>query len=164
MIRELNGVCGAAKGEAIARPPATRRTVSTTVDTVSGRTFVASVMGRVANLPNPPSAILIGFTSALAATGSLEQCVALLGLAQARLGAGLTGFEVMNRFSLDLVAQHFPALPQPLPRSAWTVLLEQSDSEGEAHARACFEALKGHGLPIPQIRREKYVSSSNPNR
>lgn len=24
---------------------------------------------------------------------------------------------------------------------------------------ACFEALKGHGLPIPQIRREKYVSS-----
>lgn len=25
---------------------------------------------------------------------------------------------------------------------------------------ACFEALKGHGLPIPQIRREKYVSTS----
>ncbi|WP_246121018.1 FAD-binding oxidoreductase [Luteimonas granuli] len=24
---------------------------------------------------------------------------------------------------------------------------------------ACFEALKGHGLPIPRIRREKYVSS-----
>jgi ferredoxin-NADP reductase len=24
---------------------------------------------------------------------------------------------------------------------------------------ACFEALKGHGLPIPQIRREKYVSN-----
>ncbi|MCY7355389.1 MAG: ferredoxin--NADP reductase [Lysobacter sp.] len=24
---------------------------------------------------------------------------------------------------------------------------------------ACFEMLKGHGLPIPQIRREKYVSS-----
>jgi len=24
---------------------------------------------------------------------------------------------------------------------------------------ACFEVLKGHGLPIPQIRREKYVSS-----
>ncbi len=25
---------------------------------------------------------------------------------------------------------------------------------------ACFEALKGHGLPIPQIRREKYVSTT----
>ncbi|MGL6112283.1 MAG: FAD-binding oxidoreductase [Rubrivivax sp.] len=80
-------------------------------------------------------------STALAAAGSLEQCVALLGLAQARLGAGLTGFEVMNRFSLDLVARHFPALPQPLPRAAWTVLLEQSDSEGEAQARARFESL-----------------------
>ena len=25
---------------------------------------------------------------------------------------------------------------------------------------ACFDALKEHGLPIPQIRREKYVSST----
>ena len=80
-------------------------------------------------------------TTALAATASLQQCVALLGLAQARLGAGLTGFEVMNRFSLDLVAQHFPALPQPLPQAAWTVLLEQSDNEGEQQARTRFEAL-----------------------
>jgi FAD/FMN-containing dehydrogenase len=79
--------------------------------------------------------------TALAATGTLEQCVALLGLAQSRLGAGLTGFEVMNRFSLDLVARHFPALPQPLPQAAWTVLLEQSDSEGEAQARERFESL-----------------------
>jgi FAD/FMN-containing dehydrogenase len=79
--------------------------------------------------------------TALAATESLEQCVALLGLAQQRLGAGLTGFEVMNRFALDLVARHFPALPQPLPRATWTVLLEQSDSEGEAQARMRFEAL-----------------------
>ena len=47
----------------------------------------------------------------------------------------------MNRFALDLVAQHFPSLPQPLPLAAWTVLLEQSDNEGEAQARARFEAL-----------------------
>ncbi len=47
----------------------------------------------------------------------------------------------MNRFSLDLVARHFPALPQPLPQAAWTVLLEQSDSEGEAQARERFESL-----------------------
>ena len=62
--------------------------------------------------------------------------VALLALAQARLGAGLTGFEVMNRFSLALVRQHFPQLAQPLPRAPWTVLLEQSDSEGEAQPRS----------------------------
>jgi NAD(P)H-flavin reductase len=24
---------------------------------------------------------------------------------------------------------------------------------------ACFDSLKGYGLPVPQIRREKYVSS-----
>jgi ferredoxin-NADP reductase len=29
---------------------------------------------------------------------------------------------------------------------------------------ACFEALKGHGLPIPAIRREKYVSPPDPRR
>ena len=80
-------------------------------------------------------------STALAATASLEQCVALLGLARSRLGAGLTGFEVMNRFSLELVARHFPALPRPLAGAPWTVLLEQSDSEGEAQARARFEAL-----------------------
>jgi len=80
-------------------------------------------------------------TTALAAAETLPQCVALLALAQARLGPALTGFEVMNRFSLDLVAKHFPALPQPLPGAAWTVLLEQSDNEGEAPARVRFEGL-----------------------
>jgi FAD/FMN-containing dehydrogenase len=80
-------------------------------------------------------------TTALAAATSLEQCVDLLGLAQSRLGAALTGFEVMNRFALDLVARHFPALPRPLPQATWTVLLQQSDPEGEAEARARFEAL-----------------------
>jgi FAD/FMN-containing dehydrogenase len=47
----------------------------------------------------------------------------------------------MNRFSLDLVAKHFPDLPSPLPQAPWTVLLEQSDTEGEAGARARFESL-----------------------
>nr|MBA3624105.1 hydroxyacid dehydrogenase [Methylibium sp.] len=72
---------------------------------------------------------------------SLDDCVALLQLALARLGAGLTGFEVMNAFSLSLVATHFPALRQPLAPVPWTVLLEQSDTENEAHARSLFEGL-----------------------
>lgn len=79
--------------------------------------------------------------TALAALPSLEAAVSLLQLAQARLGSGLTGFEVMNRFSLSLVRKHFPQLRQPLPEAAWTVLLEQSDTESEAHARALFEGL-----------------------
>jgi FAD/FMN-containing dehydrogenase len=39
------------------------------------------------------------------------------------------------------VRRHFPQLAQPLPPAPWTVLLEQSDAEGESHARALFEAL-----------------------
>ena len=80
-------------------------------------------------------------TTALAATPSLEAAVGLLQLAQSRLGAGLTGFEVMARHALGLVRTHMPQLAQPLPPNDWTVLLEQSDSEGEAHAQALFEAL-----------------------
>jgi len=85
-------------------------------------------------------------TTALAACATLDACVALLQLARQRLGAGLTGFEVMGRVALDLVAQHFPALPRALPGAAWTVLLEHSDSEGEAPARARFETLLGAAL------------------
>jgi FAD/FMN-containing dehydrogenase len=79
--------------------------------------------------------------TALAAVDSLDDAVALLQLAQSRLGASLTGFEVMQRYALDLVRTHFPQLTQPLPPVAWTVLLEQSDSESAEHAQALFEAL-----------------------
>ncbi|MBK1614239.1 hydroxyacid dehydrogenase [Rubrivivax gelatinosus] len=85
-------------------------------------------------------------TTALAACASLDDCVALLNLARTRLGAGLTGFEVIGRFALDLVARHFPALPQPLPGAPWTVLLEQSDTDGEAAAQERFEAVLGAAL------------------
>ncbi|MGN6826509.1 FAD-binding oxidoreductase [Paucibacter sp. M5-1] len=84
--------------------------------------------------------------TALAACDTLEAAVALLGLAQARLGPGLTGFELMNQFSLDLVRKHFPQLRQPLPPSPWTVLLELSDTESEAHARTMFEGLLEQAL------------------
>jgi FAD/FMN-containing dehydrogenase len=84
--------------------------------------------------------------TALAACVSLDACVALLGAARRRLGPGLTGFEVMNALSLELVARHMPQLQQPLGASPWTVLLELSDNEGEAHARERFEALLGEAL------------------
>ena len=79
--------------------------------------------------------------TALAAAPSLAAAVDLLQLAQARLGPGLTGFEVMGRYPLGLVRTHFPQLAQPLPPCDWTVLLEQSDCEGQTHAQAMFEAL-----------------------
>ncbi len=89
--------------------------------------------------------------TALAACVSLDACVALLAAAQRRLGSGLTGFEVMNGFSLALVARHMPQLRQPLPSGAWTVLVELSDNESEAHARAQFEGLLADALEAGTI-------------
>ena len=94
-----------------------------------------------------PAAVM----TAWAALPSLGAAVALLQRAQARLGAGLTGFEVMGDHALSLVRKHFPALPQPLPPAAWTVLLEQSDTEDEAHARALFEGLLEQALDAGEI-------------
>ena len=80
--------------------------------------------------------------TAWAAVPSMQAAVDLLGLAHRHLGAGLTGFEVMNQFALSLVARHYPRQRVPLWRdSPWCVLLENSDHESEAHARAQFERL-----------------------
>ncbi len=80
--------------------------------------------------------------TAWAAVPSLDAAVALLGLAQRHLGAGLTGFEVMGQFALSLVAKHFPQQRVPLwEETNYCVLLENSDSESESHARHQFEQL-----------------------
>jgi FAD/FMN-containing dehydrogenase len=82
--------------------------------------------------------------TAWAAVPSLEHAVTLLGLAHRQLGAGLTGFEVMGRFALSLVGKHMPQLRVPFLEDEsvpYCVLLENSDSESEEHARARFEAL-----------------------
>jgi FAD/FMN-containing dehydrogenase len=80
--------------------------------------------------------------TAWAAVPSMEAAVQLLGLAHQRLGPGLTGFEVMGQFALSLVDKHYPQLRVPLWQGTpWCVLLENSDSENEAHARSQFEAL-----------------------
>ncbi|MCO5109492.1 MAG: FAD-binding oxidoreductase [Burkholderiaceae bacterium] len=82
--------------------------------------------------------------TAWAAVSSMEQAVRLLALAHQHLGAGLTGFEVMGRFALQLVDKHMPQLRVPFigqDDMPYAVLLENSDSESEDHARARFEAL-----------------------
>jgi len=82
--------------------------------------------------------------TAWAAVPSMEAAVQLLGLAHRHLGAGLTGFEVMGRFALSLVVRHMPQLRVPfadLEGAPWCVLLENSDSESEQHARERFEHL-----------------------
>ena len=107
--------------------------------------------------------------TAWAAVPSMQAAVDLLGLAHQHLGAGLTGFEVMGQFALSLVDKHYPQLRVPFvapsaaapgrptqggapsggsePREAgsvaapYCVLLENSDHEGEGHARGLFERL-----------------------
>ncbi|MDR0261252.1 MAG: FAD-binding oxidoreductase, partial [Comamonas sp.] len=82
--------------------------------------------------------------TAFAAVPSMEAAVRLLGLAHQHLGAGLTGVEVMGRFALSLVVKHMPQLRVPFTDNAdapYCVLLENSDSESERHARERFEHL-----------------------
>jgi FAD/FMN-containing dehydrogenase len=80
--------------------------------------------------------------TAWAAVASMDEAVAVLGLAQQHLGANLTGFEVMGQFALSLVVKHFAQLKVPFHDSAaFGVLLECSDQESETHARALFERL-----------------------
>nr|WP_145547331.1 FAD-binding oxidoreductase [Variovorax boronicumulans] len=68
--------------------------------------------------------------------------LALLQLAQARLGAGLTAFELMSDTCIALVEKHVDAARLPLAeRSPWYVLLEVSDNVDEAHASAAVEGL-----------------------
>lgn len=79
--------------------------------------------------------------TAWASVDSVEAAVALLALAQNRLGPTLTGFEMMGQFALSLVAKHFAEQRVPFTDSPYGVLLESSDFESEAHARSLLDQL-----------------------
>ena len=80
--------------------------------------------------------------TALAAVQSLEAALELLALARTHLGPALTAFEVMSKVSMDVVRTQFSDERPPFDTlPAWTVLLESSDTESEAHARKRFESL-----------------------
>ena len=85
--------------------------------------------------------------TALAAVPSLQAAVDLLGLAHRHLSAGLTGFEVMGQFALRLVVKHFPQQRVPFYESApYCVVLENSDTESDTHARSQLERLLEEAL------------------
>ena len=113
------------------------------------------ITGATLKLFPQPAAV----TTALAALPTLDAAVSLLQLAQARLGPGLTGFELMGNFALQLVRRHFPQVTQPLPAAPWTVLLEQSDSEGESHAQTLFESLLESALAHGWVKDAAVASS-----
>ncbi|MFN6994745.1 MAG: FAD-binding oxidoreductase [Aquincola tertiaricarbonis] len=85
-----------------------------------------------------PAAKVVAFV----AVPSPDAALALLQLAQARLAASLTAFELMSDVCIGLVLKHMPGSRQPLGEaSPWYVLLEVSDAHDEAHAQAAIEGL-----------------------
>jgi FAD/FMN-containing dehydrogenase len=89
--------------------------------------------------------------TAWAALPSMQAAVAFLSMAQKQLASSLTGFEVMGQFALSLVVKHFPQQKMPLWPGAshvlpYSVVLELSDAESEAHARMQLEALMQQAL------------------
>jgi FAD/FMN-containing dehydrogenase len=90
-----------------------------------------------------PKAMMTAFAS----VPSLDAAVKLLGLAHQHLSSGLTGFEVMGAFALQLVRKHFAQLQVPFAgEDPFCVVLEVSDHDSEAHARTLLEALLDKAL------------------
>ena len=78
----------------------------------------------------------------LVATESIEKTIALLNLFQKRATSLLTGFEMMTQESLALNEKHFPQLKNPLgDKAPFTILIELSDHESEAHVRQLLETI-----------------------
>ncbi|MGA0796830.1 MAG: FAD-binding oxidoreductase [Quisquiliibacterium sp.] len=85
--------------------------------------------------------------TAIAAVPDPQAAMKLLGMAQSRLAASLTGFELISDYCLTIVERHFAQCRRPVSTpSPWYVLLESSDSESEAHAAERFEALCSEAL------------------
>jgi D-lactate dehydrogenase (cytochrome) len=98
--------------------------------------------------------------TALAAMKTPEDALRLLTMAQSHCGAGLTGFELMSDFCLQLVAKHYPQMRLPFAQDhAQYVLLELSDNESEQHAVALLEAFIGDALEA-EIIQDAIVAAS----
>jgi FAD/FMN-containing dehydrogenase len=78
----------------------------------------------------------------LVATDSIASTIALLNLFQKRATSLLTGFEMMTQESLALNEKHFPRMANPLKGNPpYSVLIELSDHESEAHVRQLLETI-----------------------
>jgi FAD/FMN-containing dehydrogenase len=78
----------------------------------------------------------------LVAANSVASTIALLNLFQKRATSLLTGFEMMTQESLALNEKHFPQMANPLKGNPpYTILIELSDHESEAHVRQLLEII-----------------------
>ncbi|MDH4980864.1 FAD-binding oxidoreductase [Hyphomicrobium sp. D-2] len=84
---------------------------------------------------------------AFAALPDLQSVGALFSLAEARAHSGLTAFEFMSAFTLDLVTRHVPGNSMPVKTAApWYVLIELSSHEAGSHANDRMERLLSEAI------------------
>ena len=80
--------------------------------------------------------------TAWTAVASVHDAMNLLQLAQAKLGARLTAFELLTPACVEILIEQLPHLRWPLAeRNTHAVLMELSDLDSEAAGRASLEAL-----------------------
>jgi FAD/FMN-containing dehydrogenase len=114
------------------------------------------ITGAVLQLFPLPAAQAVAFV----AVSTPAAAVALLQLAQAHLGSSLTTFELMSDACMGLVEKHADAARFPLEaRTDWYVLLEVSDSRGEAEAAAAIEGVLATAIE-QELAQDAALSSS----
>ncbi len=98
--------------------------------------------------------------TAFVAVSGPQAALALLELAQRRLAASLTAFELISSLCIELVLRHYPDCRTPLESgSPYYVLLECSDAESEAHAQSELTALLAEALEASLISDAAVASS-----
>jgi len=94
------------------------------------------------------------------AVESPDVALQLLGLAQAKLGAALTAFELMSEIAHGLVLKHVPNSRRPLEgASPWYVLMEVVDFNSDQMCTAALQAILESALQASLIS-DAAVSSS----
>ncbi len=79
---------------------------------------------------------------AWATVATVDDALSVLALAQKKVGARLTAFELMSNDCVDLLLEQFPQLRWPTSeRSAWYVLIEISDPDSDVNANAALESI-----------------------
>jgi FAD/FMN-containing dehydrogenase len=94
--------------------------------------------------------------AALVAVATLDQALALLTMARRQLDASLTGFELMHRYPLSLLARHLPDQARVMQSLAglgsgdttpvWTILLDAASSQSAPVLDTQIEDLLGEAL------------------
>ncbi len=80
--------------------------------------------------------------TAWAAVATVHEAMNLLQIAQGKLGARLTAFELLTQPCIDILIEQMPHLRWPLEATqTQAVLIELSDPESEGSGRASLEAL-----------------------